>query len=349
MSRSPNERQILGVNFYLGEVGEIIRRLRRGGLLVAPSAPSFMEIVRNEEYRDAVTNSDVAITDSALMVLLWNFLEGDSISRLSGLKYTRALLREEEVRTPGNTFWVMAGRKSAERNLAWLRSEAIEVPHEYVYSAPMYTDNIHDQQLIDKIQSLRPKHVVITIGGGTQERLGFYLKRELDYLPAIHCTGAAIAFLSGDQVRIPNWTDRLYLGWLVRCLSSPRRYVPRYFSALQFIPLLWRYREHLPVSQEQAVRNAGRRGLAAECKKERPRNVNAKGDAAATAVEGSASVALVPNACLAEIGHHNDEAKLPMPQEGGAPIHEEHPLELLERHRGKSLAFTTDLYTASPK
>jgi exopolysaccharide biosynthesis WecB/TagA/CpsF family protein len=209
-----------------------------------------MEIVRNEEYRDAVTNADVAITDSALMVLLWNWLESDSIARLSGLKYIRALLQEEEVRAPGRTFWVMAGKKSAERNLAWLKSQGIEVPPKCVYQAPMYGSKVEDKELIERLQAIRPKHVVITVGGGTQERLGFYLMRNLDYSPAIHCIGAAIAFLSGDQVRIPNWADRLYLGWLFRCVSSPRRYVPRYFSALQFIPLLWRYRDQLPVTDD---------------------------------------------------------------------------------------------------
>jgi UDP-N-acetyl-D-mannosaminuronic acid transferase (WecB/TagA/CpsF family) len=114
----------------------------------------------------------------------------------------------------------------------------------------MYGSKIEDRHLIEKLQSLRPRHVVITVGGGTQERLGLYLKRNLDYLPAIHCIGAAIAFLSGDQVRIPNWADRLYLGWLFRCLSSPRRFVPRYFSAPQLIPLLWRYRDQLPMPDD---------------------------------------------------------------------------------------------------
>jgi UDP-N-acetyl-D-mannosaminuronic acid transferase (WecB/TagA/CpsF family) len=246
-----NERRILGVNFCLGEAQEVIRRLEQGGLLVVPSAPSFMEIIRSEEYRDAVANADVAIADSALMVLLWNWLEADSIARLSGLKYIRELLGNDDMRGQASVFWIMAGEKSAQKNLVWLRSQGIEVPPEYVYTAPIYRGRIQDRQLLDNLQALRPKHVVITLGGGTQERLGYYLKRNLDYLPAIHCIGAAIAFLSGDQVRIPDWADRLYLGWLIRCLSSPRRYVPRYFSALQFIPLLWRYRDHLPAPPEQ--------------------------------------------------------------------------------------------------
>lgn len=249
MSEPQNERQILGVNFYVGDVQGAIRRVADGGLLVVPAAPALKDVAVNEDYREALTNADVAIADSAFMVLLWNLMEGDSIPRLSGLKYLRELLQQDDVRAAGNTFWVMAGSRSAKRNSDWLRSEGIEVPENCVYEAPIYGSKIEDLTLIERLQALRPRHVVITIGGGTQERLGLYLKRNLDYLPAIHCIGAAIAFLSGDQVRIPGWADRLYLGWLFRCLSSPRRFVPRYLSAPQLIPLLWRYRNQLPVPE----------------------------------------------------------------------------------------------------
>lgn len=250
MSESVNERQILGVNFYVGDAQGAIDRMANGGLLVVPSAPTLKDIASIDEYREALLSADLAITDSAFMVLLWNLLQGDSIQRLSGLKYLKELLHEEDVREPGNTLWVMAGSASSARNLDWLRLQGIDVPPKCVYHAPMYGGKVEDKELIERLQALRPKHVIITVGGGTQERLGLYLKRNLDYLPAIHCIGAAIAFLSGDQVHIPEWADRLYLGWLFRCLSSPRRYVPRYLSAPQLLPLLWRYRDQLPVPDD---------------------------------------------------------------------------------------------------
>ena len=250
MSQTSNERQILGVNFYVGDVQGAIRRLSNGGLLVVPAAPALKDVAWNEDYREALVNADVAIADSAFMVLLWNLLEGDAIPRLSGLKYLRELLFQDAVRSPGNTVWVMAGRSSADKNVAWLNSQGIEVPEECVYLAPLYGGKIEDKELIQKLQTLRPAHIVITIGGGTQERLGLYLKRNLNYLPSIHCIGAAIAFLSGDQVRIPDWADRLYLGWLLRCLSSPRRFIPRYLSASRLVALLWRYRGQLPIEHE---------------------------------------------------------------------------------------------------
>lgn len=246
-TRQGNTRQILGIRFHAGDVQSALERMAGGGLLVVPAAPALKDMATHAGYREALLDADVAITDSAFMVLIWNLMERDRLPRVSGLAYLRALLEREDARRPGNTLWVMAGRASAEKNLEWLRSQGIEVPEECVYLAPMYGDPMEDEALVARLERLRPQHVVITVGGGTQERLGAYLKHQLDYRPALHCIGAAIAFLSGDQVHIPVWADRLYLGWLFRCLSSPKRYVPRYLSAPRLLPLLWRYRGRLPV------------------------------------------------------------------------------------------------------
>lgn len=250
-SKTPRgeSRRILGVEFYAGDADGAIDQLSGGGLLVVPAAPALKDIACNHGYREAITNADVAIPDSAFMVLLWNWFERDSLKRLSGLKYLSQLLLREEVRAPGSTFWVMAGEASARKNVEWLASSGILVPPSHVYRAPMYGPEIDDPVLIERLNDLQVKHIVITIGGGTQERLGLYLKRNLNHRPSIHCIGAAIAFLSGDQVKIPDWADRLYLGWFFRCISAPGRYVPRYWSALKLVPLLRRYRDKLPPLQ----------------------------------------------------------------------------------------------------
>src|SRR5262249_26831999 len=75
----PDERQILGINFYVGDVEGVFQRLAHGGLLVVPAAPALKDVADNPEYRDALMNADVAIADSAFMVLVWNWLQRDSI------------------------------------------------------------------------------------------------------------------------------------------------------------------------------------------------------------------------------------------------------------------------------
>jgi exopolysaccharide biosynthesis WecB/TagA/CpsF family protein len=243
-----DHRTILGLNFFLGTAIQAVERIQAGGLLVIPAAPALKDLGTNASYREALLNADLTVADSAFMVMVWNRLQHDSIKRLSGLEYLRELLKQPDIRQPGNCIWIMARPVSAERNLAWLAGQGITVPEDCVYTAPMYgQEEIADVSLLERIERVRPKHVVLTIGGGTQEQLGLYLKRNLSYLPAIHCIGAAIAFLSGDQVRIPVWADRIYLGWLYRSISEPKRYVPRYWAARKLLYLLIRYRDRLPI------------------------------------------------------------------------------------------------------
>jgi UDP-N-acetyl-D-mannosaminuronic acid transferase (WecB/TagA/CpsF family) len=243
---APNFRQILGLNFFSGSASEAVDLMQKGGLLVVPSAPTLKDLPHNPEYREALLEADLLITDSALMVLLWNFVQHDSLRRLSGLEYLRELLLRPDFRQPGQTFWIMARPSSAAKNIAWLRSRGMEVNAGSYYLAPLYGAVMDDPILVRILREKRPRHIVLTIGGGAQERLGLYLRRQLNHAPSIHCIGAAIAFLSGDQVHIPDWADRCYLGWLFRCLSDPQRYGPRYWDARHLMPLLLHYRDRLP-------------------------------------------------------------------------------------------------------
>jgi len=246
-SAEGEERTILGIRFFIGTAAQAVERMKGGGLLVVPAAPALKDLEVKASYREALMNADLVIADSAYMVMVWNWLQHDSIRRVSGLEYLRELLKQPDVRETGNVFWIMASRQSAERNLGWLAEQGISVPEDCVYLAPMYSEEeISDPELLERIERIRPQHVILTLGGGTQERVGLYLKRNLSYQPAIHCIGAAIAFLSGDQVRIPMWADRTYLGWLYRSISEPGRYVPRYWNARKLLYLLIRYRERLP-------------------------------------------------------------------------------------------------------
>lgn len=249
MSSTPRFQQILGVRFYVGDaVGAIEEVSQRGGLVVVPAAPALKNLAVDKGYREALLGADFAIADSAFMVLLWNMIDRNRIPKLSGLKYLRALIEEPEFQDVGNNFWVMPTPASAQRNLRWLRQNGVSVANEDVYLAPLYGQTISDEELLERIEERRPKHIVLGVGGGTQERLGLYLKQHLSYRPAIHCIGAAIAFLSGDQVRIPVWADTLGLGWLYRTLADPKRFFPRYWDARHLAPLLLKYRDRLPIT-----------------------------------------------------------------------------------------------------
>jgi UDP-N-acetyl-D-mannosaminuronic acid transferase (WecB/TagA/CpsF family) len=240
-------QKILGVNFFTGSAEQAVQIGLRGGLVVVPAAPALVELQTNESYREAVFNADLAITDSGLMVLVWRIMTGKKLERVSGLKYLKLLFDLKALSPRESVLWIMPTAAARDQNLAWLRSQGYDFTTEDCYLAPNYpAGKITDDALVTLVTKRRPKNIVVCLGGGTQERLGLMLKRACDFRPGIHCIGAAIGFLTGNQVHIPTWADKFFLGWLFRCFSEPGKFIPRYWKALQLVPMMIRFRENPP-------------------------------------------------------------------------------------------------------
>jgi N-acetylglucosaminyldiphosphoundecaprenol N-acetyl-beta-D-mannosaminyltransferase len=296
--REPKFEQILGVSFFNGAAPDAVDYIARiGGYTVVPAAPALANIQRDPEYRRALVEADLAIADSGFMVLLWRMLRGQTIARISGLKYLKILLANPRLRERGSIFLVLPHESSRENALVWLREEGFEITADDCYIAPMYQRSpafaqgygaagevedqrsdlvgralppageeqwqpgmvalqttkspvVEDPNLVSILESRKPKHIIVGISGGTQEKLGLYLREHLSYRPAIHCIGAALAFLTGDQKPIPMWADRLYLGWFLRLARAPRRYARRFSRAFALPGMIARYGEDLPPLRE---------------------------------------------------------------------------------------------------
>ena len=109
------------------------------------------------------------------------------------------------------------------------------------YVAPQYPkSDISDNELLNKINNLKnePKYIIINLGSGVQEPLGYFLKNKLKFKCSIICSGAAIAFLTGEQAKINSKVDELGLGWLWRIFKNPIKFSSRYIKAFPLITLL---------------------------------------------------------------------------------------------------------------
>ena len=89
--------------------------------------------------------------------------------------------------------------------------------------------------LIKLINNFRPKYIIINIGGGSQEPLAIYLNKNIKYQASIMCTGAAIAFMTGEQAPINKLIDKIYLGWLMRIIWNPKLYLGRILKSFKII------------------------------------------------------------------------------------------------------------------
>ena len=240
-------RRILGIKFFNGDVDEAVALMaRHGGFLVAPSGTCFGRLREDKPYRRATLAADLAIADSGLMVLTWRLLRREKVQRVSGLKYLTRLLEGLKGERSEEVFWILPSARSRQKLLDWSCRKGLTVKIDNCYVAPQYGLEIEDRHLLVLVEERRPAHVVIAIGSGAQEKLGYYLRENLSYRPAIHCTGAALGLITGDQVIIPDWADRVYLGWLLRLLRQPRIFIPRLARAFGLPWLILKYGEKLP-------------------------------------------------------------------------------------------------------
>jgi Teichoic acid biosynthesis proteins len=260
-------KRVLGLDFFDGTATEALEHVSKfGGLVVAPGAPSMVALQHDAHYRRAVADADFAIADSGWMVLFWKLLRGERVTRISGLAFFKALLALSDARTSGYLFWVLPSENARVRTIEFARCAGYPVAGDDCYVAPNYSERtgysvkdtetssalsyyVTDPDLLALIEQRKPKHIIIAIGGGMQDKLGSYIKRHLSYVPGIYCIGAAPGFITGDQVAIPAWADRFFLGWVFRLIAQPRIFVPRLWRAWKLPFLILRYGREKPPLQ----------------------------------------------------------------------------------------------------
>src|SRR6266446_6504531 len=273
-------KRMLGVDFFVGTAAEAVAHMsKHGGLVVAPVAPSFIALQDDPDYRRAIAHADLAIADSGWAVLFWRLLRREKLSRISGLALFKALLETADARIPGKLFWILPSDKAESKTLEFASSSGYPTTADDCYVAPNYglrgqpfltgagaprlrggwgrvrsektpraRTGAEDPKLVSIIEQRKPKHIIIGIGGGMQDKLGSYLKHQLSYRPVIYCIGAAPGFVTGDQIVIPLWADRFFLGWIIRLFTQPRTLLPRFWTVRRLPGLILRYGRELPRS-----------------------------------------------------------------------------------------------------
>ena len=230
--------EVLGITFFNGETQEVVERLKSGGLLVVPSGPGLATINDDKVYYQSLLDADIVIADSGFMVLIWKLFRWKKINRISGLEFLQFFFADKDVKS-SRFLLVNPREEEALANMNFLNSAGFSISPNDSYLAPLYDrESVIDPALLAKIEQLRPQYVLINLGGGIQEKLGAWIKKNLSYKPAIICTGAAIAFFTGHQANIPTWADRIYIGWLLRCFQNPKVFVPRYLGAFKLFGML---------------------------------------------------------------------------------------------------------------
>lgn len=247
-AQSPSSERVLGVSFFNGTAADALERLRTaGGLMVAPASPALLNLKFDEGYRRALRQADIALPDSALLTALWKLRAGRTVRKVSGLAYLKALLASREIDSPGDAAFVVRSQEEKEKARSYLTGAGASVPDDaFFVIADDGTGEGENHALLLKLEERRPRHVIIALRSGGQEKLGLYLREYLLYRPCIHCVGAALGFLTGAEGAIPPWAEQHQLGWLARLFSQPKMILPRIGIAATIAGMVFKYGSEMP-------------------------------------------------------------------------------------------------------
>ena len=207
------------------------------GLFVFPAGPALANIEKSDGYYESIKKADFVFFDSGLFVLLLKTFKNINVDKFSGYKFLNLFFDYLKENREKKVFCIDPNSKFSRSNKTFLRKLGIKKI--YSYLAPQYNPfDLSDKKLLTLLRKKKPNFILTNIGGGTQEILGLYLKQKLGFKTTILCTGGAISFFTGDQAPINNFTDKFYLGWLIRLIYNPIVFFKRYVFGLRLIPMV---------------------------------------------------------------------------------------------------------------
>ena len=230
------------INFLDLTTNNFKKIIKENGLFVFPAATALVKIKDNDskKYYSSLKKADYVFFDSGFFVLLLRILKNINVSKFSGYKFLKFFFHYLKSNKQ-SIFLIDPNINFSKNNFMYIKNLGIKKKDINNYVAPLYEpNNLYDVNLIKKINTIKPKVILINIGGGTQEILGLYIQKNLKFKAKIICTGAAISFFTGDQAPINNFIDKYYLGWVIRFLFNPIRLFNKYFKTIKLIKIVLR-------------------------------------------------------------------------------------------------------------
>ena len=225
------------IKFYNISYKSFDNYIVKKGLFVFPAGPALASIQKSNEYYKSIQKADFVFFDSGFFVLLLKFFKNINVNKFSGYKFLNLFFSYLKNNRKKSVFCIDPNLKFSKSNKSLFKN--LGVQKIYNYLAPKYNSkNLIDKKLLRLLKKAKPDFILTNIGGGNQEILGLYLKKNLKFKTTILCTGGAISFFTRDQAPINSFIDKFYLGWFVRLIFNPFVFFKRYVFGLRLIPMV---------------------------------------------------------------------------------------------------------------
>ena len=225
------------VIFHNLKISDFDKLFKKKNLLLFPSAPGLASMDNSIKYYESLKKADHVFFDSGFFVLLLRILKNIKVNKFSGFKFLELFFSYLKKNKTKSIFCIDPNYELSKSNKLYLKKLGVKKIYSYV--APKYDPkNLLDKKLLKQIIETKPSFIMTNIGGGTQEVLGLYIKKNVKFRVNILCTGGAISFFTGDQAPINSLIDKLYLGWLIRLIFNPFTFIKRLVYALKLFPMV---------------------------------------------------------------------------------------------------------------
>jgi exopolysaccharide biosynthesis WecB/TagA/CpsF family protein len=182
------------------------------------NAHGFNLCCREEEFADAILQSDIILRDGIGMQLLFKALKADAGVNMNGTDAIPQLLDHAK----GETLGVLGTREP-------YLSEATESLKRRGHDVIVCENGFKDKKsYLEIIECYKPRIVLLGMGMPKQELVASYLKANTTYNPILINGGAIIDFIGNKVKRAPWWLRAIHAEWVFRLLNEPKRLFKRY-------------------------------------------------------------------------------------------------------------------------
>lgn len=209
-------------NLTLAEATERVERFIISGqphLITTPNPEIIVACQQDQELRKIINNSDLRVADGISMVVVSRLIGTPLKERVSGIDLMIEMVKKAS--TNGYSIFLLgsapgvAAKAAAKLKTLYPELKIVGTHHGYFSG--------DDSEVVKSIKAAAPQLLFVGLGAGRQER---WLNHHLTGLgvPAAMVIGGSLDVISGTKKRAPLWAQRLYIEWLYRLLTEPKRW-----------------------------------------------------------------------------------------------------------------------------
>ncbi len=237
LSPCKSESSNLSMNYYMGNMEDICEAILKKEIsgfkfIVTPNINHIVKLAEDTDLSKSYAEAEYILLDSKVLKVILDYKGIKHGEVIPGSSLTERLFQQEELE---NFRVCVVGLENSDFDKLKEKYKTFNMFHVYPPFGFEQRSEIYNK-VLSQIESIEPDIIFLAVGCPKQEKLALDLKRRNKISGIALCIGASLDFLIGKQVRAPRLFQVLYLEWLFRMLSNPKRLLSRYIN--DFIKLI---------------------------------------------------------------------------------------------------------------